>query len=79
MGRYEVSPNDWIVITHVGDHLLVDGNGDPIVPYYAENDGTFFSKILDGQIVFETDDAGRATEFVWSTLGASKRYKRVRG
>jgi CubicO group peptidase (beta-lactamase class C family) len=77
VGRYQVSSNDWIVITHVGDHLLIDGNGDPIVPYYPENDVTFFSKILDGQIVFKTDRAGRATEFVWSAYGASKRYKRA--
>ena len=77
VGRYEVSPSDWITITHVGDHLLIDGNGDPLVPYYPENDVTFFSKILEGQIAFKTDRAGSATEFVWSSLGAGKRYKRV--
>ena len=79
VGRYEVSPSDWITIRNAGDHLLVDGNDvAPIVPYYAENDVTFFSKILEGQIVFKTDRAGYATEFVWSTFGTSKRYKRVR-
>jgi serine-type D-Ala-D-Ala carboxypeptidase/endopeptidase len=76
VGRYEVSSDDWVVITRVGDHLLVDGNGDPNVPYYPENDETFFSKILEGQIVSKTDQAGRVTELVWSTYGASKRYKR---
>lgn len=77
VGRYEVSPRDWLAVSRIDDKLLVDGNGDPIVRFYPESDTSFFSREFEGRIVFKRDRAGRTTELVWSARGNSKRYKRV--
>jgi CubicO group peptidase (beta-lactamase class C family) len=77
VGRYDVSSNDWIAITRVGNQLRVGGSGYPAVPFYAESDSSFFAKAFDEQIVFTIDRMGRPAEAVDTAAGETKRYKRV--
>jgi CubicO group peptidase (beta-lactamase class C family) len=67
-GRYQMTPNLVLEIIRDGDRLfaqaLVQGNRGPTFELFAESETTFFAKVSDKQIAFETDSEGPATRLV---------------
>jgi CubicO group peptidase (beta-lactamase class C family) len=76
-GRYQVKPELILDITRDGDRLFAQGfaqfNGQAILlpkfEVFAEGEKSFFAKVSDQQIVFETGPDGRATSLVLHTAG----------
>jgi D-alanyl-D-alanine-carboxypeptidase/D-alanyl-D-alanine-endopeptidase len=64
LGIYELAPNFVLSVTREGNHLFVQPTGQRKDELFAESDKTFFSKIVDAQITFQTDDQGRATGLI---------------
>lgn len=63
-GNYELAPSFVLTITREGDKLFAQATGQPKIEIFAENDKTFFYKVVDARITFQTDDQGRATGLI---------------
>lgn len=60
VGTYELQPGFEIVITTEGDKIFAEATGQPQIEIFAENETTFFLKVVSAQIVFSTDEQGIA-------------------
>jgi hypothetical protein len=76
-GRYQLAPGFVIEVTRDGARLFVQATGQPKFEVFAESAKKFFLKAVDAQIVFETDDAGRATSLVLHQNGRESPGKRL--
>jgi len=81
LGRYRVTPNLVLEITRDGDRLFAQGfaqlpqnrpgdpTGLPKFELFAEGENTFFARVTDQQITFDTGPDGRATGLVVHKAG----------
>jgi serine-type D-Ala-D-Ala carboxypeptidase/endopeptidase len=81
LGRYQVTPNLVLEITRNGDRLFAQGfaqlpqnpPGDPTslpkFELFAEGENTFFARVTDQQITFDTGPDGRATGLIVRKAG----------
>lgn len=60
-GEYELMPGFLLVITNEAGHLMGQATGQPKVELFAESETNFFLKVVDAQIVFDLDAAGKVT------------------
>ena len=77
VGQYQLAPNFILTITRDGDQLFAQATGQPKFQVYPESERQFFLKVVDAQITFETDSAGRATSLTLHQNGADMPAKRV--
>lgn len=70
VGRYAILPIFVITVTLEGDQLMAQATGQPKFPIYPESPTSFFYKIVDAQITFETDADGNATKLILHQNGA---------
>ncbi len=76
-GRYQLTPNLIFEVTRNGDRLFTQGFGqvngqDLVLPkfeVFAEGEESFFARVTDGQIAFETGPEGRATSLILHKAG----------
>jgi len=80
-GRYQVTPNLIFEITRDGGRLFAQGfaqlphnrpgdpTGLPKFELFAEGEKTFFARVADNQITFETGPEGRATGLILHKAG----------
>lgn len=80
-GRYRATPNFLLEITRDGDRLFAQAfvqlphnpPGDPTAAprfeLFAEGEKTFFARVTDKQIAFETDPEGRVTSLILYQTG----------
>jgi CubicO group peptidase (beta-lactamase class C family) len=73
VGEYPLAPTFVITISRVGDNLFAQATGQPRFPLFAETPTTFFFKVVDAQLEFETDSTGNATAVVLVQNGARQR------
>ncbi len=60
LGRYAVNETFALNVTRDGNHLYIQGTGQPRAELFAEGDGQFFLRVVDGEVTFQTDTNGRA-------------------
>ncbi len=60
IGRYAVSETFALNVTRDGNHLYIQGTGQPRAELFSEGDGQFFLRVVDGEVTFQTDSSGRA-------------------
>jgi serine-type D-Ala-D-Ala carboxypeptidase/endopeptidase len=76
-GRYQVTPNLIFEITRDGDRLFAQGSAQvtsqaialPKFELFAEGEKSFFARVADNQISFETGPEGRATSLILRRAG----------
>jgi CubicO group peptidase (beta-lactamase class C family) len=76
-GRYGDPPNLILIVRREGPHLSIQENGQPKQEIFPESDVSFFSKIADDVISFETDRNGRVTRMVLRTGGREIPIQRI--
>lgn len=64
VGKYQMAPEFFITITQSGSQLSEQATNQPAFPIYPESANEFFLKVVDAQITFQTDAAGRVTSLV---------------
>jgi len=79
VGRYQLAPAAIITMTREGGRLFTQLTGQPAFEIFAESDKAFFLKVVDAQLTFETDAAGKATAVVLHQNGIDQRAKRIEG
>jgi CubicO group peptidase (beta-lactamase class C family) len=77
VGQYQLAPNFILTITREGDALFAQATGQPKAQIFPEDEREFFYKVVDAQITFDTDSAGRATSLTLHQNGANMPAKRV--
>jgi hypothetical protein len=79
VGYYQFTPTFVLNVTRNGDHFMTQATGQGPVEIFPESDREFFAKVVDAQITFVTDSAGRATEIILHQGGMDQHAKRVEG
>lgn len=77
VGRYQLAPTAIITMTREGGRLFTQLTGQPKFEVFAESEKDFFLKVVDAQLTFETDAAGKATAVVLHQNGQTVRAPRV--
>jgi hypothetical protein len=78
-GRYQLAPAAIITVTRDAGQLFVQLTGQPKFEVFAETEKDFFLKVVDAQITFETDAAGKPEGLVLHQNGRDQRAKRIEG
>ena len=77
VGRYQFPSSQLANVTRDGSHLILQGDGDVKIEFYAESGRDFFAKIMDAQITFETDQQGQITELLFQRNGSMQHVRRI--
>jgi len=76
-GRYQLAPGFVITITRDVNGLSLQATGQPKFPLFAESEKDFFLKVVDAQITFEVDEAGKASALVLHQNGMDQRASKL--
>jgi serine-type D-Ala-D-Ala carboxypeptidase/endopeptidase len=79
VGKYQFIPNVLVTITRKDNQLSAQLTGQGPAEIYPETKTDFFYKAVDAQILFKTDNQGRATALVLRQLGRDQTAKRIGG
>ena len=77
VGVYELAPAFRLTVTKEGDALFGQATGQGKIQLFPETETEFFLKLVDAQITFVKDAAGKANEIVLHQGGANIPGKRV--
>ena len=77
VGSYELAPTATMRITVVGTQLQSQLGGQPVVPLFAESETVFFPRVVEAELTFELDSAGKATALVLKQNGQERRAPRI--
>jgi CubicO group peptidase (beta-lactamase class C family) len=76
VGVYEIEPAFKLTVTRDGQHLFVQGSGQPKGEIFAEAENKFFTKVVDAQFEFQVEGE-RATSLTLHQNGRDIPAKRV--
>ena len=79
VGRYQLAPAFLMTVTRDGRRLFVQLTGQPKFEVFGESEKEFFLNVVDAQITFETDAAGKAAALVLHQNGLDQRARRIEG
>ena len=77
-GDYELAPDFIITILRRGDKLISQATGQPEIELFPESETRFFLKVVDAQVDFVIDAAGRVTGLVLHQGGQDLPAKKLR-
>jgi len=76
-GTYEIQPGFTIEITTEGNQIFGQPTGQPKAELFALTETTFFLKVVDAEIVFDTDDNGMAQSLTLHQGGQQMEAKKL--
>lgn len=76
-GVYEISPAFKITVTREGNELHAQATNQPKVPIFPSAQATFFYKVVDADLVFQRDAAGKVTGVILKQGGKEMPGKRL--
>ncbi len=77
VGTYQLTPNAIMTISREGDQLFEQLTGQQKLQLFPESEGTFFLKVVDAQLTFDTDAQGKATQVTLHQNGTDMVAKRM--
>ncbi len=77
VGRYELVPTFILTVRRKGDGLFVQATGQPEIQVYPRSNTEFFYTVVDAQITFVVDDAGKAISLTLHQNGRDMEAKRI--
>ena len=77
-GRYELAPGFVFDVALVDGHLEVKLGEQPRFPVYPESETEFFYEIVDAQITFVQNDAGKTVSLILHQNGRDQEAKRIK-
>jgi CubicO group peptidase (beta-lactamase class C family) len=78
VGEYQFSPTFSIVVSRMGERFLTQATGQGAIEIFAENESTFFTKVVDAQLQFEKDADGNVTQLVLTQNGRRNIARKIR-
>lgn len=76
-GSYQVTPSMVLVVTREGGRLFTQATGQGKVEVFPTSEKEFFLKVVDAQLTFQADGAGKASAVVLHQGGADLTCKRI--
>lgn len=64
VGAYQLAPSFMLEVTREGDRLFVQATGQSKLQVFPESESDFFYKVVDAQLTFVRDAAGKVTGLV---------------
>ena len=64
MGKYEVTPAFALDVMLIGNSLYVQGTGQPKLKIVAEDEKTFYSKVVEARIEFVKERDGSISKLI---------------
>jgi D-alanyl-D-alanine-carboxypeptidase/D-alanyl-D-alanine-endopeptidase len=77
VGRYQLNAQLTLRITRDGEHFFAQLTGQRPLEIFASSEREFFLKVVDAQLSFELDAAGRPTAVVLHQNGVDQRAARI--
>jgi CubicO group peptidase (beta-lactamase class C family) len=77
VGQYELAPGMRFDVRLDGEHLAVKLGNQPRFPVFAESETKFFYKVIEAQITFNLDGAGKVTSLILHQSGADQTAKKI--
>jgi hypothetical protein len=77
-GEYELAPGFTITIMREGDKLMSQATGQGKIELFPESKTKFFAKVVNAQIEFSVDSAGKATGLTLYQGGQQMPAKKIR-
>jgi D-alanyl-D-alanine-carboxypeptidase/D-alanyl-D-alanine-endopeptidase len=77
VGKYALTPAFVLEVTREGDGLFVQATGQEKLPVFAENETTFFYKVVDAQLSFSLGADGKAASVTLHQGGYSQPGQRI--
>ena len=77
VGRYEFVPGVTLAISRKDARLFAQLTGQAVVEIFASSERQFFYKVVNAELTFDIDDAGRATAVVLRQNGVEQRAQRI--
>ena len=78
IGEYELVPSFHIVITLENGTMQAQASGQPKLALYAERTNFFFLKVVDAQIEFFSDTAGKTDHLILYQNGQQQEGKKIK-
>jgi hypothetical protein len=76
VGTYSLAPGVDLTVTQQGSQLWTQLTGQGKIQIYPESPTSFFLKVVDAQLTFAKDSAGKATEVTLHQNGRDMLAKR---
>ncbi len=77
VGKYELAPGMHFDVRLDGDHLAIKLGSQPRFPVFAESESKFFYQVIEAQITFIQDDAGKVTSLILHQGGLDQTAKKI--
>ena len=77
VGRYEVTPDFIVSVTREGSRLFAQATGQPRFEVFAEAPTEFFLKVVDAQLSFNVNEAGKVTSATLHQAGRDMPAKKI--
>jgi CubicO group peptidase (beta-lactamase class C family) len=77
LATYQLAPGVTVTVTREDAHLYAQLTGQPKFELFPESERDYFLKVVDAQLTFETNAAGRATAAVLHQNGRDQRAARI--
>jgi hypothetical protein len=77
VGTYQLAPGTIMTISRDGDQMFGQLTGQPKLQIFPESEKKFFLKVVDAQLIFDTDAQGKATQVTLHQNGRDQPAKRI--
>ncbi len=77
IGKFQLTPAAVFTITRDGEQLNAQLTGQPALPIYADNPDHFVYRVVDAQLDFERDGAGKVTALTLHQNGQNLKAPRI--
>ena len=77
VGTYELAPTFSIKVRSDGQQLFAQATGQPEFELFAEDEDTFFLKVVPASVDFNKDDSGKVTELILHQGGRDMPGKKI--
>jgi uncharacterized protein YneR len=76
-GQYQLMPGFIITVKAEGEKLMAQATGQPNFEIYPEKKDFFFYKVVDAQIEFERDQAGKVISLLLHQHGMKQKANKI--
>lgn len=77
VGQYQLMPNFIITITKTENQLIAQATGQPTFEIFPKSNNEFYLKVVNAQLVFNKDDAGKVASVTLFQNGQEITGKRI--
>lgn len=78
VGQYELAPNFILTVTKEGDKMITQATGQGKIEIFAESETKFYPKVMEAQIEFVKDEAGKVSKLILNQGGRKMEAKKIK-